>query len=132
MNQDERSDIEHFLRERVTTFDQLALLWLLYSARRPHLHSELASALSMPQTAIAIAIARLQEERLVRSEVDEHGGAGICFAVDSAEAPLIEKVMRAYEADRSSLMKILNQNAIARVRAKAAAAFAQTRKKDEG
>ncbi len=131
MNEAEGSDVELFLRERVTTFDQLELLRLLYQDRRAHLYSELASSLSMPQTAVAIALGRLEEEGLIRCGENEQGER-VCRATESAEAPIVEKVMRAYDADRSSLMKILNQNAIARVRAKAAAAFAQPRKKDEG
>lgn len=129
MLEPERDAIERFLSERVTTYDQLALLHLLVQGRgRAHLLGELTSALGMSPSAVATALEHLRASGLVRYG-EGADGQPTYEEEQGPEAPLIELVMRVYETDRSSLMKILSQNAIARVRAKAATAFSQPPRK---
>ena len=129
MFEPERDEIERFLSERVTTYDQLALLHLLVQGRgRAHLPGELSSALGMSPAAVATALEHLRASGLVRYG-EPVAGQATYEEEQGPETPLIESVMRVYETDRSSLMKILSQNAIARVRAKAATAFSQPPRK---
>jgi hypothetical protein len=129
-HEDDAADLETFLREHITSYEQLEILMLLRrELPRAWSPAGVAAALSMSQLPALAALEHLAGLALLEASIENGERAfGPRGELPQHEA-MIAKVAHVYEHDRTRLMKILNRNAIERVRARAMQAFTQTPRK---
>lgn len=119
--------VESFLRDHITSYEQLEILLLLRTEpARAWSLEEVAQPLSIARPAATAALAHLRELGLVVI-VEEHGGGdGARYALAEGPAELSSTVAAlavAYDEDRAGVMRALSRNAIARLRSRAMRAF---------
>jgi DNA-binding MarR family transcriptional regulator len=130
---DELAGLETFLREQITSYEHLEILLLLRrEGGRAWPASAVASTLSTSQPAALAALEHLERCGLVEPATDGGERAFCARREPSKYQAELERIAQAYELDRTKLMKIMNRNAIERVRARAMQAFTQTGKKRGG
>lgn len=112
-------DVQGFLREQVTSYEELETLLLLRTSRnRFWTATELAEALHVRRDDAVEAVERLQGLGLLEAR-----GAEFSYTV----SPMEETIARLEEACRESrleVMKLMSENSVERVRSAAARALA--------
>lgn len=127
---DDLADLQAFLREHLTSYEQLEILLLLQRDRTSDwTPAAVAAALSMSQPAALAALEHLEHLEVLQSRSQQGERVFSHRAEPSKHSAELERLTRAYALDRTRLMKIMNRNAIERVRARAMQAFAQAGKK---
>jgi hypothetical protein len=127
---DDLVDVQAFLREHITSYEQLEISLLLQrdpsTAWTP---AAVAAALSMSQPAALAALEHLERLEVLRSRAEQDERVFSPCVEPTRHSAELERLSRAYEQDRTRLMRIMNRNAIERVRARAMQAFTQTGKR---
>lgn len=112
-----------FLFERIAGYEELELLLLLRKDPRSlHAAAELAQSLGLSQEAALTGL-----ERLAACGLCQSGGSSSRFRyapVTPEIARNVEDLARVYEDSRLSVIKIMNENAVKRMRAAAVRSFA--------
>jgi hypothetical protein len=129
----EVEELRTFLRDHVSSFEQLAaLLFFARAPRRSWRSSDLSSALDLPEEVVDGALVGMSERLVLRQR--STGTRPIYHYAPHAELePLIERLANAYSEHRLTIVQIMTSNAMARVRGGAAqrvaVAFRQERSK---
>jgi DNA-binding transcriptional ArsR family regulator len=128
-------DVQHFLRDRVETFEQLESLLVLWRQRsRKSSIDDIVSGSKMRENAVAIALAELNHAGLIEKYLE----AGVeYYRLSGALAlndELLERLQHAYDDDILEVMKLMTSNAMERLRTSAVRTFSEAfvlrRKKD--
>lgn len=112
-----------FLLERIASYEELELLLLLRKESQGlHSVAELASALDLSEETALSSL-----ERLAARGMCQRGGAARPFRYAPATPEIarrVDELARAYEGARLSVIRIMNENAVKRMRAAAIRSFA--------
>jgi hypothetical protein len=115
--------VQQFLLEHVESYEQLEILLLLRS-EAPVIWTEarLSEHLRLSATLTAEAVGTLVAQGLLQRQVE---GSGLLFAPRAAEqAQAAAELARSYALQRLEIVKLMNANAIRRMRTEALRAFA--------
>jgi hypothetical protein len=125
--EDPSPTLREFLREFVSSYEELEVLLLLARGARPWSAAELAEALSARDDVIAAAAESLvQTGRLVESTT-VGGQRRFAFAPHSAELrERVAELDRAYVERRLAIVQIMSANAVERMRGAAIRRFADS------
>jgi hypothetical protein len=121
----ERGEIEAFLGSAVETFEELEVLMLLHEHRqREWTADEIAAKVGLCGIAIGQACVALRDTGLLRGRI-ETGAHAFCYRPrDPTQDHAVAEIARLYTVDRLSIVKLLNANAIERIRTAAMRMFA--------
>ncbi len=116
----EVEELRTFLRDYVSSFEQLAALLLLArSPRRSWRSSDVSTALDLPEEIVDGALAAMSERLVLRQR--SAGARPIHHYAPHAELePLIERLGNAYCEHRLTIVQLMTSNAMDRVRGAAA------------
>jgi len=119
LTNEETEELRLFLRDNVSSFEELeTLLFLARAPRRAWPVADVAAALSLSDDAIRTAVAGLPSSLLVR---EEGASAPVCrYAAGPDLQPVVERLLRAYDERRVVILQIMSANAMERVRSAAA------------
>jgi hypothetical protein len=117
-------DVQIFLRERIESYEQLALLLLLRArSEQSCALTPLASELHLPEAIAEDALRFLCGRKLVASVASADGPRFTYHPGSSDLADLVDKLAKAYEDKLLDVMRQMTTNAIERVRTKALSTF---------
>jgi hypothetical protein len=110
-----------FLRDNVTSYEQLsALLVLARSPTRAWSLAELSQEVRLPSDLLESALGWLEERGLIARTA----GSGLRYAPrDAAAGQQVEVLLRAYDEQRLTIVKLMNESALERMRKSAARRF---------
>ncbi len=121
----ETEDLREFLREYVTSFEELEiLLFFLRAPRRGWTLLELAAALNLSEELVEAALGGLSEKFVAREAVASSTPT-YRYAPDPGLEPLVELLQRTYDEQRPAIVQIMSSNAMQRVRSSAARQLAE-------
>jgi hypothetical protein len=118
-------DVQALLRERIASYEQLALLLLLRArVEQTWTVSSVASELRLPEAIAEEALQFLCGQKLV-ARVASADGPRFTYNPGSPElAALVEKLAKAYDEKLLDVMRLMTTNAIERLRTNALSTFA--------
>jgi hypothetical protein len=116
-----------FARDHISSFEQLrALLWLAREAERVWAPREIAAALGLPMELAAGALEELAEASELVTKTPRPSGAGYAFTPPSATTrALVAELARVYDEQPLAIIRMMNENALERVRSTAARRLAE-------
>jgi hypothetical protein len=118
-------EAQAFLRDHVQSYEELEVL--LLCARHPETGwtvDEITERLNLPSASLEEALENLHARRILDRR-DEEGRRVFRYSpASAAEGRTIESLAQAYEGDRLEIMRLMNANAVERVRNSAIRAFA--------
>lgn len=117
-------DLEHFVRDNVESIEQLQVLLLLHSDRKPWTIGEAAKALKMAPIAVEAALHHLVTRGLVREPVAV-GGPFLYAAGREAVDSLVRALAVAREEQTAALTQFLTSMAMERMRQAMLRAFTE-------
>jgi DNA-binding MarR family transcriptional regulator len=128
-------DVHAFLRHRVETFEQLESLLLLWRERdHGWTVEQLATRTKLRPSAVSTALDELIQMGLVERYGEEAARYYRFSETSPATESTLEHLQHAYADDTLAVIKLMNKNAIERLRTSAirtfAEAFVVSRKKD--
>lgn len=125
--EDPSPNLREFLREFVSSYEELEVLLLLAREARPWSAAELAEALSARDDVIAAAADSLVETGRLVETVTVGGQRRFAFAPQSAELRgRVIELDRAYAERRLAIVQIMSANAVERMRGAAIRRFADS------
>lgn len=125
-------DCQAFLEEYVTSYEQLEVLLLLRREQPRALEpAQIAAQLRLSQPMVQAALDHLVSLKMLEATTGEAPGFRSRPLTAKADAQL-QRIAEIYEVAPPRLMKVINRQAIERVRAKAAQAFKLRKKLDGG
>ncbi len=134
MTNEELDEVRGFLRDNVSSFEELEiLLFFARAPRQPRGSSEVSKALELSEEAVESALAGLSGGcRLleVTSGADSQRAYRYCAPADTQQR--IETVRKAYEEQRVSILRFMSANALERVRSAAASRLAEAFRLERG
>lgn len=117
------ADVQAFLRDHIHSYEQLEAAVLLHrDAERGWTDESLAAALRIGSESAAEALGALANAGIV--ERGDAPGAASQYRADRAWVPIVARVAGLYETHRLEVIKLMNDNAVRRVRSNAMRAFA--------
>lgn len=126
--------LQDFLRDNVSSFEELEILLLLVRApRRAWSTAEVAVSVGLPEELVARALDTLASSSRLVERATNTGSPQLyrLVAPDDAQT-VLEKLRRVYDEQRVSIMRIMTANALARVRSSAAQRLADALRLDRG
>jgi len=125
LTHDELEELREFLLEHVSTFEELeALLFLARSRGTARELGEVASALQLSEDLAQAALAGISGKFLSRQSRGG-GHATYEYAPRADLEPRVEQLRRAYREERFTIVQIMSDNALKRVRSSAARQLAE-------
>lgn len=123
--QDLPFDILDFLQRRIAGIDELEALLLVRSdAARRWTASDIATTLARPESWAAPALESLcAAELLVMRDGDEGDERRFAYQPAPALESVVTSLARLYDEQRADILRVLNDNAVERIRAAAAKTF---------
>lgn len=119
------ADVARLLRDCIDGYEHLEVLLLFVRARaRTWAGNEVAAALNLPESVAVKTLEDLMRNGLLRTEQVK---GGVVYAIQSNVVGVLETTERLaaqYDTNRIAIMKLMNANALARVRGDAVRAFA--------
>jgi hypothetical protein len=131
------ADVARLLQEQIGGYEHLQTLRVFFRNRsEAWTPARIAGVLNVSEELAANTLAELAHGGLIRVEYVEHEPAYTYPATDASIAETVERLMVLYEANPIAVMRLVNANAIERVRRGAGRAFADAfvlgRKKRDG
>lgn len=125
LTNDDTGQLREFLREHVSSFEELeALLLFARAPRRAWPLLEVAAALNLSEEMTASALHGLSEAFLV-CDAGMGSSAVYRYAPRPEHERMLERLQRAYAEERLTIVQIMNANAMQRVRSSAARRLAE-------
>jgi hypothetical protein len=117
------ADVQAFLRDHIHSYEQLEAAVLFHGdPERWWTEETLAEALRLGPESAAEALAAIGAAGVVdRADVP---GAGAQYRAGRACAPIVARLAELYETQRLDVIRLMNENAVHRVRTNAMRAFA--------
>ena len=117
----ETDALQAFLREHVSSFEELeTLLFLARAPRRSWSAEELAAALKLPEDNVGAALDGLIAVGSLLEASAASGSVAYRYAPAPALQPLLERLRIAYDEERVLILQLMTSNALQRVRSAAA------------
>jgi hypothetical protein len=121
------SELKKFLRERIQSYEQLELLLLVRQSPSQVWSLELiAKRLRIQEAAALEAVNDLRNGELLEMMLDGHRRAYRYRPATPELARLSDELANAFEEERLALVRLMNQNAVERVRTAAMRMFADS------
>ena len=119
MATDEEDELRVFLRDYVSSFEELeTLLFFARAPRRPWKTTDVSLSLNLSEELVGDALTALAGSLIAR---DSSGvEAAYRYAPTPALEPVVERLRQAYDEQRLFIVQIMTANAMARVRSAAA------------
>jgi hypothetical protein len=119
---EDTEELRAFLRENVSTFEELeTLLFFMRAAPGQRTVSEVAAALRMPEEMAQTALDGLLAASSVLERTSRDGqSVAFSFAPPAELQEVLGKLERAYDEQRLDIVRIMSSNALERVRSSAA------------
>jgi predicted DNA-binding transcriptional regulator len=114
------------LERHIESYEQLEVVLLLHRCRDLRWTGDkVGQALNIPSTAAETALAALRRSGIAAEVREADGSVGYLYAPASpTEAEAVDQLAEAYSTQRVEIMKLMNANALLRVRTGALRAFA--------
>lgn len=127
MTSDEFDELRVFLRDHVSSFEELeALLFFMRAPRRAWSSDELAAAINLQEDLVRSALAALVAANGILERTSQPGNDQVFrYSPPPELSPLLSKLERAYNEQRLRIVQIMSSNAMARVRSSAARQLAE-------
>ncbi|HUM13116.1 MAG TPA: hypothetical protein VLT82_19370 [Myxococcaceae bacterium] len=130
------SELHRFLYESIESYEELEILLLLRAEwERPWTATDLASTLKLSRQIVDGVLGGLERRGLLEIGADHERISLKTPPGEPATAALLDELAHAYDSDRLAVMRLMNANAVERVRTKAmhlfADAFVLGRKKNK-
>jgi len=119
---DEFEELRVFLRDHVSSFEELeALLFFMRAPRRPWSPVDVAVAINLQDDLVQGAIeALIASNGILERTSQAEKGQAFRYAPPAELEPVLAKLQRAYDEQRMRIVQIMSANAIERVRSSAA------------
>jgi len=119
LTDDEAAELKRFLRDNVSSFEELeTLLYLAAAERQAWSCADIAAAAGIPEELAEAALTKLSPTFVAREERNLTLFYRYVPPVD--REPPITRLRRAYDAERLAVVQMMTSNAIERVRSAAA------------
>jgi hypothetical protein len=122
LTSDETEELRPFLRDNVSSFEELeTLLFFVRAPRGVWSAADVAPAVRLPEEAIETALdALVKAGNFLQQAMGADGRRGYRLASSEETLRLLETLRRAYDEERVRVMQIMTSNALERVRSAAA------------
>jgi hypothetical protein len=134
LTSDEFEELRAFLRDHVSSFEELeALLFFMRAPRRPWLSSDVAVAINLQDDLVQGALETLAAVDGILERTSEAGEEHAFRYSPPAElGPVLSKLQQAYDEQRLRIVQIMSSNAMERVRSSAARRLADAFRLERG
>jgi len=122
LTSDEFDELRVFLRDHVSSFEELeALLFFMRAPRRPWTTAEVAAAIKLQDNLVQSAVEALAQADGILQPASQAGQPlGYRYSPPVALQGVLAKLERAYDEQRLRIVQIMSSNAMERVRSSAA------------
>ncbi|HEY4210779.1 MAG TPA: hypothetical protein VGM84_04830 [Steroidobacteraceae bacterium] len=119
-------DVRRLLEQHVESYEQLEIILLMHRTRDVQWNADaLGHSLHIPTTSAASALIALHRSRIVSTAPGPNGTSSYVYAPTSAaDVSAIDQLSEDYAVQRIEIIKLMNANALLRVRTSALRAFA--------
>jgi DNA-binding MarR family transcriptional regulator len=120
LTSDETENLRVFLRDHVSSFEELeVLLFFVRGPRHACSLADLGEALSLSKELLKMALAQLMAAGLPISSADG-SSESYRYTPDAQSEQILESLRDAYDEQRLTILRIMSSNAMERVRSTAA------------
>jgi hypothetical protein len=118
LTSDEAEELKAFLRDNVSGFEELeTLLFFVRAPRRAWTCADVAAPLKASEELVEGALKSLTQMVVI---AEEKGPSSYRYAPPAGLEPLLERLLKAYDEQRLTVVQMMTANAIERVRSSAA------------
>jgi hypothetical protein len=121
LTSDELNELRVFLRDHVSSFEELeALFFFMRAPRRAWSCADVAVAINLPEDLVQGALETLVAANGILERTSRAGSPAFRYAPPPELTPLLASLQRAYDEQRLRIVQIMSSNAMERVRSSAA------------